>query len=595
MRGSSLSRTRNASRRLTATVAGAVALALAAPGSAFASPLVEAEVFSTGKTTAIVHATVFPEGETTHYHVAWSLASSTWCMGAAVKPEHESAREEVSAKVPSEAENTELAGLTQGARYCTEAVAQGGVSTAHSRLLTFTAGAPTVLTFEALSTGTDTASVSGGINPAGQTSHYKVDYAQAGSPWCRGEAGSPQETAANELKTGSPSGETPVTVALSALAPGTEYCAELVGENETGVEHGELVRFVAGLPSVLDYAIGFVHAGLTSAVVEAAIDPANQPTHYELLYGVQGSPWCSSGGLAGAPAGATAPAPLAAAQEYVSVSIVVTGLSAGTEYCAEVVATNTTGTARGEMGAFKTEPVYPLHASVVGGGRISGPGIECSSTCASAYARGTHVTITAIPAAGWSFSGWSGACGGTAACAVTMNGARQVTATFKAGSVGAAPPTLPPIRKRKPVVNTRTGEIELEYAFPEAGQAEAYGEISQGAALARSRARDASAAQDGKGKKCRKGHARKARKCVSDEPVRYGRVTLTVSAPGVHKLRIKPGSRVLSALKKGRRLSVKATLVFTPAGTKLRIPSSTTVAVQLKSNTTRTPRAPHKP
>jgi hypothetical protein len=592
MRVPSLSRTPKARSWLPAAVPGAVALALTAPGPAFASPLVEAEVFSTSRSTATVRASVFPQGETTRYHVAWSLASSTWCMGAAVKPEHESTREEISAKVPSEEERTELGGLTQGARYCTEAVAEGATATAHSPLLTFTAGAPTVLTGEALSTGTDTAVVSGAVNPAGQTSHYKVEYAEAGSPWCKGEAGSPKETAASELTAPARSGEMPVTVDLSALAPGTEYCAQLVAENETGVEHGEQVRFVAGVPSAL---IEFMHAGLTSALVEAAIDPANQPTRYELLYGVQGSPWCASGGLAGSPAGATAPASLAPAAEYVGVSIEVTGLSAGTEYCAEVLATNTTGTARGEMGRFKTERLYPLSVSVVGSGKISGAGIECSSTCTSAYSKGTHVTITANPAAGWSFSGWSGACGGTGACSVAMNGARQVTATFKHGSVGAAPPTLPPIRKRKPVVNTRTGEIELEYAFPEAGQAEAYGEISQGATLARSRARTASAAPDGKGKKCRKGYARRARKCVNNAPVRYGRVTLTVSAPGVHKLLIKPSGRVLAALKKGRRLSVNATLVFTPAGTKLRIPSSNTVALRLKTANTRTRRTAHKP
>ena len=39
------------------------------------------------------------------------------------------------------------------------------------------------------------------------------------------------------------------------------------------------------------------------------------------------------------------------------------------------------------------------------------------------------------------------------------------------------------LRKGKPTVNAKTGEIELEYEFPEAGEAEAFGEVTQGSSL----------------------------------------------------------------------------------------------------------------
>jgi sugar lactone lactonase YvrE len=47
---------------------------------------------------------------------------------------------------------------------------------------------------------------------------------------------------------------------------------------------------------------------------------------------------------------------------------------------------------------------------------------------------GTSVTLTATPAAGYTFSGWQGACSGTGSCQVTMNGPESVSAQFAASS-----------------------------------------------------------------------------------------------------------------------------------------------------------------
>jgi hypothetical protein len=58
-------------------------------------------------------------------------------------------------------------------------------------------------------------------------------------------------------------------------------------------------------------------------------------------------------------------------------------------------------------------------------------GINCGNDCTESYASGTGVTLTADPAQGASFAGWSGACTGTnKTCTLTMNGAKSVTATF---------------------------------------------------------------------------------------------------------------------------------------------------------------------
>jgi hypothetical protein len=58
-------------------------------------------------------------------------------------------------------------------------------------------------------------------------------------------------------------------------------------------------------------------------------------------------------------------------------------------------------------------------------------GIACQPTCTANFASGQVVALTATPAAGSTFAGWSGAgCSGTAGCSVTLNAAATVTATF---------------------------------------------------------------------------------------------------------------------------------------------------------------------
>ncbi|MCP4539001.1 MAG: hypothetical protein GY832_17840, partial [Chloroflexi bacterium] len=68
-----------------------------------------------------------------------------------------------------------------------------------------------------------------------------------------------------------------------------------------------------------------------------------------------------------------------------------------------------------------------------GGGIVSSTpaGINCGTDCSEIFIEGTTVTLTAMASGNATFGGWSGAgCGGTADCVVTMDAAKQVTATF---------------------------------------------------------------------------------------------------------------------------------------------------------------------
>ncbi len=87
-------------------------------------------------------------------------------------------------------------------------------------------------------------------------------------------------------------------------------------------------------------------------------------------------------------------------------------------------------------------PVWPVrtvvssHLAVLktGTGTVTSvpAGITCGATCSSQFLQGTVVTLTATPATGQVFTGWSGGgCGGTATtCTVTVTGNTTISADF---------------------------------------------------------------------------------------------------------------------------------------------------------------------
>jgi hypothetical protein len=59
-------------------------------------------------------------------------------------------------------------------------------------------------------------------------------------------------------------------------------------------------------------------------------------------------------------------------------------------------------------------------------------GTAVSGSCSGTYPQGTAVTLTAVAASNHTFAGWSGDCGGTGTCALSMTASRAVAAGFDA-------------------------------------------------------------------------------------------------------------------------------------------------------------------
>lgn len=76
---------------------------------------------------------------------------------------------------------------------------------------------------------------------------------------------------------------------------------------------------------------------------------------------------------------------------------------------------------------------YPLTVNITGKGSgvVNGSGISCSEgSCSAQFTAGAEVTLTATPATGSVFWGWTGLCSGAGPCTVTVDQVKNVTAVF---------------------------------------------------------------------------------------------------------------------------------------------------------------------
>ena len=204
----------------------------------------------------------------------------------------------------------------------------------------------------------------------------------------------------------SPPGATSYTDTTVSL--GTTYCFQVAAFDS------------AGTSSFSNVACGSPPGGFTLAVADTGIGAG---TVTSSPAGINCGTACSYTYLAG-----TAVTLTATPSSGSTFSGWSSGGCSGTSPCA--LAGNGTVTVTATFAAL---PTYTITVSKQGSGTVSSSpaGIKCGSVCSAAYASGTVVTLTAVPAGRARFKGWSGGgCSGTGTCTVTLTGNVSVLATF---------------------------------------------------------------------------------------------------------------------------------------------------------------------
>ncbi|MBK9036953.1 MAG: hypothetical protein IPL61_37830 [Myxococcales bacterium] len=243
-------------------------------------------------------------------------------------------------------------------------------------------------------------------------------------------------------------GTATLTIALAGTSTGT------VTSNPAGIDCGTTCSLSAAIGTMVTLTAapdagaafaGFSGGGCTGTATTCVVTLAAATTvtatfntaRYTVTVNLMGN---GTGSVSSTPAGISCPGTCTMTVDHgTSLSLTATaaggstfvgwaGSCVGTGACAVTVTADTTLTAS-----------FALNSSLVvtkagnGSGTVtSAPaGINCGVDCSEAYTPGTIVTLTATPAVGSTFTGWSGAgCTGTGVCTITLNAAQMVTATF---------------------------------------------------------------------------------------------------------------------------------------------------------------------
>jgi subtilase family serine protease len=260
--------------------------------------------------------------------------------------------------------------------------------------------APTLATGPATNVTSTNATLNGTVNPNGSSTQYKFLYGTSSN-------------LSGALSTGTyAAGAGTTSVAAIANAPGLsanqKYYFQLQAWSSAGSTSGNVLSFTT--PAAGTYLLS------TSVVGSGTVTSTD------------GSLACNSGTCSHAynsGTNVTLNASGASGWTFAGWS----GACTGTGSCTVNMSGNEAVTAN----FTQSSATYLFSVSTTGQGTVTSSDgyITCGTVCNQYYSSGTSVTLTATPATGWTFIGWSGACVNVSgACTVTMNAAQKAVANF---------------------------------------------------------------------------------------------------------------------------------------------------------------------
>jgi phosphodiesterase/alkaline phosphatase D-like protein len=234
-----------------------------------------------------------------------------------------------------------LSGLTPDTTYYYRAVAKDGSGVSYfgsvSTFDTGPGGAPIVVTGAASAVTNTGATLSGTVDPHGRQTAFTFEYGTSFAT-----SGTTLISAVDNEDAGN--GPRTVSLPIGGLAPDTTYFYRLVASNASGTAMGAVTTFMTGpggAPLVTTGAASAITASGTT--LAGTVDAHGAQTAYTFEYGTT-TAFGSITTVAGA----------GSSNGVESVSLPVSGLTAGTTYLYRLVATNASGTTTGAVHFFTT-------------------------------------------------------------------------------------------------------------------------------------------------------------------------------------------------------------------------------------------------
>jgi hypothetical protein len=404
---------------------GVTTLVLAMPSAALADPPTAqtnpnpqiAPPVVGGPWAAQMRGDVTTGGLDTTYYFQYALSGDQFCTSQGASGTPSSSAVQILPAAFSRANvGAAVYGLANGSGYCYRFVTTNSDGTAYGGIDTFTYSLPRpAIAAPALTTtGASTATMVGLVSPNGQATSVEVAYDVAGSEFCANRGSTDAAFHTPLVTIGAIVASQDVSLTLSGLTPGTQYCAGLLATNPSGTATAFGPAFTAGVP-LLWPGSTTTAIGDTAASVTGTVDPVGQTTTYDVAYDAINSTWCRSGGASGAPSLATQQLPLPFTDTtYHAVTVKVSGLAPTTSYCLALVIHNASGEAAGAPALLPAMPTLTVALPTTNMGPIgaesvtsSPKGISCPRRCSAPFQRGARVRLRATANFGASLAGWN--------------------------------------------------------------------------------------------------------------------------------------------------------------------------------------------